>query len=197
VPIPRLRPDDCSLLVIDVQERLLPTIAEGEAIAHNCGLLVTGATALGIPTLVSEQYVKGLGSTVAAIAAHLPPGTPRVEKTRFSAVVPETERFLRDHRRPSVLVCGVEAHVCVLQTTLDLLARGWSVFLATDAISSGQADQVAPALARMHAAGATFTGTLGALYELVEDAADSRFKAILPLAKEVRRPNRPIWGGVP
>jgi hypothetical protein len=134
--------------------------------------------------------VKGLGPTVASIAGRLPAGTPRVEKTRFSAVVPETERFLRDHRRPTVLVCGVEAHVCVLQTTLDLLARGWSVFLATDAISSGQPDQIGPAFARMHAAGATFTGTLGALYELVGDASDSRFRAILPLAKDVRRPSR-------
>jgi nicotinamidase-related amidase len=191
MPIPRLRPDACSLLVIDVQERLLPTIADGEAIAHNCGLLAAGAAALGLPILVTEQYVKGLGPTVAAITGRLPPRTPRVEKTRFSAVVPETERFLREHRRPSVLVCGVEAQVCVLQTTLDLLARGWSVFLATDAISSGQPDQIGPALARMHAAGATFSGTLGALYELVGDAADPRFKAILPLAKDVRPPRRP------
>lgn len=188
MPIPRLRPDACSLLVIDVQERLLPTIADGEAIAHNCGVLVAGAAALGLPILVTEQYVKGLGPTVGPIADRLPPGTPRVEKTRFSAVVPETERFLRDHRRPTVLVCGVEAHVCVLQTTLDLLARGWSVFLATDAISSGQADQIGPAFTRMHAAGATFTGTLGSLYELVGDASDPRFKAILPLAKTVRTP---------
>jgi nicotinamidase-related amidase len=190
MPIPRLSPDACSLLVIDVQERLLPTITAGEAIAHNCGLLAAGAAALGLPILVTEQYVKGLGPTVAPIADRLPSGTPRVEKTRFSAVVSETERFLREHRRPTVLVCGIEAHVCVLQTTLDLLARGWSVFLATDAISSGQADQIAPAFARMQAAGATFTGTLGALYELVGDASDPRFKSILPLAKAVRSPGR-------
>lgn len=190
MPIPRLRADACSLLVIDVQERLLPTIADGEAIAHNCGILVAGATALGLPILVTEQYVKGLGPTVAPIAERLPPGAPRVEKTRFSALVPETERLLREHRRPTVLVCGVEAHVCVLQTTLDLLARGWSVFLATDAISSGQTDQVAPAFTRMHAAGAAFTGTLGSLYELVGDASDPRFKSILPLAKAVRPPTR-------
>ena len=188
---PRMRPEDTLLLVVDVQERLLPTITDGEAIAHNCGVLAAGAAALGLPILVTEQYVKGLGPTVAPIADRLPSGTPRVEKTRFSAVVSETERFLREHRRPTVLVCGVEAHVCVLQSTLDLLSRGWSVFLATDAISSGQADQVAPALSRLHAAGATFTGTLGALYELVGDASDPRFKAVLPLAKSVRPPSTP------
>jgi hypothetical protein len=86
-----------------------------------------------------------------------------------------------------VLVCGIEAHVCVLQSVLDLVAAGWTVFHATDAISAGQADQVEPAFRRMERAGSLPTGTLGAMYELVGDAADVRFKDILALAKQVRK----------
>jgi nicotinamidase-related amidase len=82
-------------------------------------------------------------------------------------------------------VCGVEAHVCVLQTVLDLVGAGWTVFHATDAISAGQPDQVAPAFRRMERAGALPSGTLGAMYELVSDAADPRFRDILALAKQV------------
>jgi hypothetical protein len=86
-----------------------------------------------------------------------------------------------------VLVCGVEAHVCVLQSVLDLVAAGWTVFYATDAISSGQVDQVAPAFRRMERAGALPTGTLGAMYELMGDAAHPAFKDILALAKQVQK----------
>ena len=86
-----------------------------------------------------------------------------------------------------VLVCGVEAHVCVLQTVLDLAGAGWTVFHATDAISAGQPDQVAPAFRRMERAGALPSGTLGAMYELVADAADPRFRDILALAKQVAK----------
>jgi len=186
MPIPRLDADRTVLLVIDVQERLLPTIADAEAIVANCAALAEGAGALGLPVAVTEQYVKGLGPTVPALRAALPAGTEVVEKTRFSGLVPGIEAFLARHRAATVLLCGVEAQVCVLQTALDLLAGGRRVFLATDAISAGQTDQIEPAFARMRAAGAVPTGVLGALYELVRDAADPRFKSLLPLVKRVR-----------
>jgi len=104
-----------------------------------------------------------------------------------AAEVREVLRALEAAGRRSVLVCGVEAHVCVLQTVLDLRAAGHRVFHATDAISSGQADQVPHAFRRMELAGAVPTGTLGAMYELVGDAADPRFREILALAKQVVR----------
>jgi nicotinamidase-related amidase len=162
--LPRLRPESTALLVVDIQERLMPTIAAAERVAANSALLARAAGVLGMPVICTEQYVRGLGHTV-----------------------PVVREALRTHRRPAVLVCGVEAHVCVLQSVLDLVAAGWTVFHATDAISAGQADQVEPAFRRMERAGSLPTGTLGAMYELVGDAADVRFKDILALAKQVRK----------
>ncbi|MDZ4829313.1 MAG: isochorismatase family protein [Phycisphaerae bacterium] len=186
MPIPRLRRDRVALLVIDVQERLLPTIACGEAVAHNCGILLDVAAELGMPAVVTEQYVQGLGRSAAPILARIRPTTPVIEKTKFSAVVPETIATLDRLGVGSVLVCGVEAHVCVLQTTLDLLAQGRQVFLVTDAIASGAADQVPYAIERMVAAGAALSGALGATYELLGDAADPKFRACLSLVKQLR-----------
>jgi nicotinamidase-related amidase len=186
MPIPRLRRDGTALLVIDVQERLLPTIHLGTEVAFNCGILLDVAHALGLPALVTEQYVRGLGHSVTSVRERVRPGVPVIEKTRFSAVVPDVSRFLDERRISTVLLCGIEAHVCILQTALDLLASGRLVFLATDAISSGQRDQIPHAFARMEAAGAVRTGTLGATYELVGDAADPAFKVCLGFAKTVR-----------
>lgn len=185
--LPRLRPESTALLVVDIQERLMPTIAAAERVATNAAILARAAGVLGMPVICTEQYVRGLGHTVPAVREALPATAHVVEKTRFSAVVPGVREALRTHRRPAVLVCGVEAHVCVLQTVLDLVAAGWTVFHATDAISAGQPDQVDPAFRRMERAGSLPTGTLGAMYELVADAADVRFKDILALAKQVRK----------
>jgi nicotinamidase-related amidase len=186
MPIPRLHRSDTALLVIDVQERLAPTIHRGEDVAVNCGILLDVADALGLRTIVTEQYVRGLGHSVQQVRDHIRPGTPVIEKTRFSAVVPEVRALLDGWGTASVLLCGVEAHVCVLQTALDLLAGGRQVFLATDAISSGQRDQIGPAFERMVRAGAALTGTLGATYELLGDASDPAFRACLGIVKSVR-----------
>ena len=186
MPIPRLHRDRVALLVIDMQERLLPTITCGDAVAHNCGVLLDVAAELGLPALVTEQYVKGLGHSAAPILSRIRPTTPVIEKTRFSALVPKTTELLDRLGVGSVLVCGIEAHVCVLQTSLDLLASGRQVFLATDAIASGASDQVAPALTRMHAAGAVLTGVLGATYELLADATDPKFRECLTLVKTLK-----------
>jgi nicotinamidase-related amidase len=203
MPIPRLRLGSAALLVIDVQERLLPTIVGGTRLAERCAALVGVAHCLEMPVLVTEQYVKGLGRSVSPIASALRPGDLVVEKTRFSGAVPEVLAALERARISHVLLCGIEAHVCVLQTALDLLAGGRQVFLATDAISSGQASQVQPALQRMQAAGATLSGVLGATYELLGDASDPRFRTCLGLVRGVvddsasGEPPRPAPGGSP
>ena len=185
--LPRMKPESTALLVIDVQERLMPTIAEAARVEANCAILARAATVLGMPVICTEQYVKGLGHTVPTVRDALPATAHVVEKTRFSALVDGVRAALRTHRTPNVLVCGVEAHVCVLQSVLDLAAAGHRVFHATDAISSGQQDQVPHAFRRMELAGAVPTGTLGAMYELVADAADPRFRGILALAKQVEK----------
>lgn len=182
----RLTPDNACLLVIDLQERLMPTIAHAEAIVQHAALLMQAAVHFGLPVALSEHYLKGLGPTVATISQALPAGGCRFEKTRFSAVLPPLEAWLAAHARPNVIVCGVEAHVCVLQTALDLRAAGRTPFLMTDAISAGQPQQIAPALRRMELSGCVPSGCLSAMYELAGDASNPLFKGMLGLAKAIR-----------
>jgi nicotinamidase-related amidase len=183
--LPRLSPDSTVLLVVDVQERLMPTIDAAARVEANCAILARAAGVLGMPVVCTEQYVKGLGHTAPHVRGALPSGAKVFEKTRFSALTPEVRAHLVSLHRPNVLVCGVEAHVCVLQTVLDLAAASWHPFHATDAISAGQPDQVAPAFRRMERAGSLPTGTLGAMYELMGDAGHPAFREILTLAKLV------------
>jgi nicotinamidase-related amidase len=185
VPVQRLTISSTALLVIDVQDRLMPTIHRAERLVNNCTVLCRAAPVLGVPVIATEQYVRGLGPTVPQVRASLPDGALVVQKTRFSAAVDEVRTALRAQARPNVLVCGIEAHVCVLQTVLDLCAGGWNVFCATDAISAGQANQIDPAFRRMERAGAVPTGVLSALYELMGDAEHPKFKECLGLAKQV------------
>ncbi|MEY3025183.1 MAG: hypothetical protein RLZZ238_80 [Planctomycetota bacterium] len=188
MPIPRLHPSRTALLVIDVQERLLPTIFDAERVVANCAAALELAKALGIPAIVTEQYTKGLGHSAPAIAEAAAGHATTIEKTRFSALVPEVDAFLAARRCDDILICGVEAHVCVQQTVLDLLATGRQPFLLTDAISAGRPDQIAPAFRRMERAGATPSGVLGAAYELLEDAAHPQFRAVLGVVKTLRAP---------
>lgn len=186
MPIPRLKVDDTALIVIDVQERLMPTIHERKRVIHNSALLLRVADELGIPYLVTEQYPKGLGRTVDEVASAMIDQSRRVEKTRFSAAIDLVTDQLRAWRRGSVIICGVEAHVCVLQTVLDLHAGGFQCFVATDAVSASQPDQIHHALNRMRGAGAVMTGVLSMMYELLGDATHPSFGALLQLAKQVK-----------
>jgi nicotinamidase-related amidase len=188
MPIPRLSLERTALLVIDVQERRLPTIFDADRVVANCAAALDAARALGLPAVVTEQYVKGLGHSAGVIATAAAGHAATVEKTRFSALVPEVEAFLAAKRCDDVLVCGVEAHVCVQQTVLDLLASGRQPYLLTDAISAGRPDQIAPAFRRMERAGAVPSGVLGACYEILGDAAHPQFKAVLGVVKTLRAP---------
>jgi nicotinamidase-related amidase len=186
MPIPRLRIADTALLVVDVQERLIPTIVDADRIIHNCSILIRMAREMGIPAILTEQYVKGLGRTVDSLSEALADPSARIEKTRFSAAIEMVTGMLQAKRRGTVLVCGLEAHVCVLQTVLDLHAGGRQCFVCTDAVSSGQREQIAFAYERMQRAGAVLTGVVSAMYELLEDSNHRAFRPCLELAKSVR-----------
>jgi nicotinamidase-related amidase len=186
MPIPRLRIEQTALLVIDVQERMEPTIPGWDRMAHNCAVLLRMAAELGIPSLVTEHYPRGLGRTVDIVASAMLDPAARIEKTRFSAMVDLVDEQLRTWRRATVLVCGIEAHVCVLQAVLDLQATGRQCFMASDAISGSQPDQIAPAFRRMERAGGISTGVMSAMYELMEDAKHPSFHACLKLAKQIQ-----------
>ena len=188
MPIPRPTIDRAALLVIDVQEKLLPTIFDAERVVTNCAAALKLAQTLGLPAIVTEQYTKGLGHSAPAILEAAGSHARVFEKTRFSALTPEVDSLLSARRCDDVLIAGVEAHVCVAQTVLDLLASGRQPYLLLDAISAGQVDQISPALRRLEKAGAVPTGVLAAAYELLGDAAHPQFRAVLGIVKTLQPP---------
>ncbi|MBM4009085.1 MAG: isochorismatase family protein [Planctomycetes bacterium] len=185
MPLLRMHPSTTALLVVDIQDRLLPTIHAHDAMIASVRGLIQGCTLLEMPVIVTEQYVRGLGHTCAAISQVLPAGAPVFEKMAFSALTPDVVSALRAARRTSIIVCGIEAHVCVLQTVLDCCASGLQAFHATDAISAGQPDQIEPAFRRMERVGSTPTGAISALYELMHSCEHPAFKRMLPIAKDI------------
>jgi len=188
-----LSPGRSRLLLVDVQEKLIPTIHDHEAIIRRATFLLDAAQQMEIPVTVSEQYPKGLGPTISALADHPAVGTT-FEKVRFSA----SEQFcdelgLGDHIAPDahdgrdqVLLVGIEAHVCVLQTAFDLTARGFRVYVAEDAVGSGAARDHAMGVQRMRDAGITICTAEGAAFEWCETAEAEQFRTMSKLIRELR-----------
>ncbi|HWH96188.1 MAG TPA: isochorismatase family protein [Baekduia sp.] len=164
--------DGAAVVVIDVQEgfRSYDTFAD---VATACGRLVEGAKILGVPVIATEQYPKGLQHTAAEVG--LAEDVTRVEKSVFSAVRADGFNLAG---RNQVLICGIEAHVCVAQTTLDLLDRGVAVQVVTDAVGSRHAHDREVGLHRLDRAGATLTTVEAALLELCRRAGTPEFKAV-------------------
>lgn len=176
--------DGTGLIVVDVQEGFRPVIDGFDEMARNVGILAEGFGILGRPVLVSEQYPKGLGHTVAEVEERLPAFSDRVEKLRFSAcgVTPFDEALTRA-RCTRWVVCGIEAHVCVNQTAHDLLARGYEVHVAEDAVSSRAPTNRRIGMEKMLASGARATSAETALFEMLEQAGGDEFKAISKLVR--------------
>jgi nicotinamidase-related amidase len=175
-----LERDRAVLVVIDVQEAFRPAVRGFKRVAKNVGTLVEGAKALGVPVVVTEQYPKGLGATVPEVAEHLPEGTQPLDKVSFSAT--DADGFdlgIRDQ----VLLCGIEAHVCVSQTAHHLLDRGVQVHVARDAVSSRTKDNRELGLKKMEDSGAIVTSVETALFELLGAAGTPEFKAVQALVK--------------
>jgi len=179
----RLTRAKAGLVVVDVQERLLPAIFEQQRVVQNSLRLVQGAAILQVPVFVTEQYPKGLGPTATEIAAAIPGFAP-MEKLAFSAC--GAEGFvpaLKSRQVSEAILCGIEAHVCVTQTCLDLLEKGFRVFVAADAVSSRTPENHRLGVERMRAAGAIIVSTEMVLFELLERAGTEEFKQILNLVK--------------
>lgn len=172
--------DRTALIVVDVQEAFRPVVRRFDGVAANVATLVEGAKALGIPIVVSEQYPKGLGSTVPEVSEHLPDGVEPIDKVCFSAA--EAEGFDLNGR-DQALICGIEAHVCVSQTAHDLLDRGLEVHVAEDAVSSRTKENRNLGLHKMEGSGAVITSVETALFELVGAAGSDEFKVIQALVK--------------
>jgi nicotinamidase-related amidase len=181
--VPRLVLGHAAVLVVDVQEKLLPHIHNAQPLVEQIGRLIDGAHALDLPVLVTEQYRKGLGPTVADVAHHLPEDIRPYEKLKFSACIQPVREQLNELNVHSLLICGIEAHVCVLQTCLDLLCSGYLPMVVVDAIGSRRIGDQEMAVQRMVQAGVVPTTVESALLELVDEAGTGRFKAMLPIIK--------------
>ncbi len=174
-----------ALLIVDPQTKLMPVIFEAERVIRNCVLLLRLSEILSIPALVTTQYAKGLGPLVQEVACALPGMTP-LDKTSFGCFGDDnfTVRLKEVAAgRDTLLVAGVESHVCVTQTVLAALDAGYAVHVASDATSSRTRENWEAALHRMDRAGAVLSSTEMMIYELLGKSGTPEFKAMLPLLK--------------
>ena len=171
------------LIVVDIQERLVPAMHGLEPVLRNAALLMQAAARLDVPVVVTEQYPRGLGRTVEPVAALAPPGAV-IEKVEFSAAHNDSfNRRLDELGRPEVVVCGIEAHVCVYQTALHLRDLGYGVELVGDCVTSRAAANRELAVSRLAARGVGITGLEMCLYELAVDCRAACFRPILELIR--------------
>jgi nicotinamidase-related amidase len=173
---------DTGLLVIDVQDKLMAKIPRADALVRNIAFLIDGARLVGLPVQATEQYPKGLGNTVADLARRLP---QRPDKVSFSCcAVPGLVEGFRKAGRPKVVLAGIETHVCVQQTALDLLAQDFRVYVAVDAVASRFVVDHDYALRRLEKAGAILTSSETCIFEWVGGANHPAFKEVSRLVQD-------------
>jgi nicotinamidase-related amidase len=178
--------DDSILLVIDVQTKLTAVMPPKvlARLQRNTGLLLQSAARLGVPVFASEQYPQGLGSLEADIQKLLPADTRRYEKTVFSlAAVPEFSKDLEASGRRQVVIAGMEAHVCVLQTAIELHNAGYRPFVVADAVCSRHRESYETALERLRQAGVIVSDAESVLFEWLRDSRSENFKALQQLIR--------------
>ena len=173
----------CCLAVVDVQDKLIGLMHEKEALLKNIAMLIKGAEILSIPIIWCQQYPKGLGETVSEIAELMEDVEP-LDKMSFSCA--GDEKFnskLSELKKDTVILCGIEAHVCIYQTAMDLLDKDYQVELITDAISSRRVENKRLAIKRLRAEGVNISGSEMVLFELLRVAGGEEFKQIGRLVK--------------
>lgn len=175
--------DDCIFIVIDYQEKLMPVMQDKQVLEDKVCRLAEGMKKLGIPHIVTQQYTKGIGETIPSVAEAIGKFEP-IDKTSFSCMRNETfvDQLEATGRRTAV-VCGIESHICVQQTAIQLLGRGYNVYVPADCVSSRSMEDKIYSLTRMGEAGAVITTYESVLYELLGDAKAEEFKAISRIVK--------------
>ncbi len=174
---------DAMLVVVDVQERINAVMAD-QGHLPRIAVLIEACAALDVPVIATEQYPKGLGPTVPSVAAPLP-APPLIKDTFSCAREPAVRAAIEAAGRRQAVVAGIEAHVCVVQTALDLVAAGFKVHVPHDAVSSRRPADKAWALDRMAAAGVIVTTTESALFELLERCGTDEFRAVSRMIREI------------
>lgn len=181
--MPRLSAQGSVLLIVDVQDKLLGAMPDAAALVRDVAFLANAARLLEVPVVATEQYPKGLGPTTAALTPLL--GVPAVAKVSFSCLGCEPfKELLAITGRKDVVLVGIEAHVCVLQTALDLIEAGYTVYLPTDACDSRRASDKQVALRRLERAGVILTTAETTVFEWLRGADHQSFKAVSQLVKE-------------
>jgi Isochorismatase family len=179
-----LNASHASLLIVDIQDRLLPAMMEPQRVLARTSILLKAAEVLQIPITVSEQYPKGLGHTMLDLATN---SATTFEKLSFSCwrdgAMKEHFIKLHDGGRPLIIVAGIEAHVCVLQSCVDLYNAGFGVFVVADAVSSRKLDSATLAFERLRQTGIQVINTEMAIFELLEKAGSAEFKSLSALIK--------------
>ena len=179
----RILQNETMAVVIDIQEKLLPHIHEGENILQNCLKLIEGLQILSIPIIVTQQYSRGLGSTVPSIIQKFPEFR-YIEKIFFSCYdEPDFKEQVSRLGKPNIILCGIESHVCVLQTCLDLVDAGLIPVVVEDCISSRKSNDKHLAIERMRHEGIVITGMESLLFELTRCAGNDIFRSISRIVK--------------
>lgn len=174
------------LLIIDIQDRLAAAMPADvlEKVVKNNQILLSAANELDIPVVHSEQYPKGLGNTVSAIAEYLPENSQAITKTHFSCSdAPGFNDVIVKHKRQQIIISGIESHVCVLQTALQLQHKGYAVYVVEDAICSRTKSNHKNAIKRLRQSGIVISNVESVLFEWLRDAAHPKFKALSNLIK--------------
>lgn len=175
------------ILLIDVQGKLAPLVAEAEAVVQSIGVTLQGANILDLPIVVTEQYPEGLGETIPQIKRLLPEGQEILPKTSFSACGDDRIcKHLMDIPVTHWVLMGIEAHICVMQTAKDLLQVGKGVVVLNDCVSAGSVYELSTSIAEMRDCGVRVTCSEALLFELLRDSKAPEFKAISQLIKESR-----------
>mgnify|MGYP003338833090 FL=1 len=179
----RLTPQNTALVVVDVQEKLMNAMARKAEVIAGVQKLLGAAKVLNVPVVMTAQYVKGLGPLCPEIAADATERVPPIEKLTFSCCgAPDFVRTMKDLRRQRIILCGVEAHVCVRQTAIDLM-KDYFVYVCADAVCSRRDLDRDVAIERMRDCGAVITTVESAIFEMLGQAGTEQFKACLPLFK--------------
>ena len=179
----RIIRENCTGLIVDIQEKLYPVIADKEILLTNCIKLVTGLQILNIPIIVTQQYSKGLGATVSEISSLFQP-FEYIEKNSFSCQdEPKFADSLTHSGKTNILICGIESHVCVLQTAIDLQEQGYQPIVISDCISSRQLAEKQVVLQRLALEGIRVSTVESILFELTRFASASEFKSISKIVK--------------
>jgi nicotinamidase-related amidase len=180
----RILKEDTVAITVDIQSKLFPSIYDNEKIERNCIKLINGLKIFEIPLIVTEQYVKGLGETIPSIKDALKEDYNPIEKMAFSCCQSkDIMKFIKDFNKTHVILFGIETHVCVMQTALDLLGLGITPVIVEDCVSSRNPNDKKMAIKRLRQDGAIITTLESLLFEICQESGTDEFKQLLKVVK--------------